>query len=558
MNQFPFVKCFHPRRVYNQYAHKELLVGCGECPACLESRTSFNVLRCDNESRQHELTWFITLTMRDEHLPYATAWSTNDDHYHFYYSSYRWRGEELGDLEYTCDYSDVDFADYLNRVHYKDQPQGLPAIGVLCKRDVQLFVMRLRKEIFVKTLHYEFKKKYPRSPRFVRRVLKSGKTSSRRFESEEYKLFRKNEGRRIWQASALKFFAVGEYGSAYLRPHYHLLVWCDHPFARHIMSSCVSKSWRFGRKDCQLVSGSASQYVAGYVNSFSHIPSFLRFKDFRPFMLHSKSLGVPPFEPCREVVEDASSGESVVYYRPTPQGVQRCEFWRSAVCRLYPRVFGFSENGDVTNRRLYTLWSSVSKFWTSPMKAAYDISRILVLGDRYSYDFSVHYTYTDSYQLCSQICEDLFRCRFAYPRGSVSSLDFFAESDLIRRCQSRIYTCLLISRSFLEFCDIVKCDAYVYYAAIRDFWQNHDYRCLSNWHSVVADFLSDKDNQMDFIVDFVDEDTGEIFRQLDFESVCCLDPNSVYYRYFVSYMTNRHNDRLKHKKFNDLNNVLDG
>ena len=153
---------------------------------------------------------------------------------------------------------------------------------VLCYRDVQLFLKRLRKYI--------------------------------------------NENDYIpTQGKYLRFFVCGEYGETFGRPHYHIMFFsnsaelCERhkyygdggeQFTTSLLESYVRKAWQqkgvdnvkkpIGRIDFQRASGSAS-YVASYVNCLSSIPAFLRENAaFRPFCHSSSSPPIGTKAICAE------------------------------------------------------------------------------------------------------------------------------------------------------------------------------------------------------------------------------------------------------------------
>lgn len=83
----------------------------------------------------------------------------------------------------------------------------------------------------------------------------------------------------------IRYYACGEYGDRFGRPHYHAVIFGlkqeDFPL--------VHKSWSFGMVDCQVPNMEAFQYVAGYVNK--KLGKVKEWKFANPYQ-------VPPFQRC--------------------------------------------------------------------------------------------------------------------------------------------------------------------------------------------------------------------------------------------------------------------
>lgn len=107
-----------------------LVIGCGQCMGCRIARSREWADRCMLELKYASSAWFLTLTYDDEHIPMSA------------YSD-----PETGELAGRC--------------------------NTLARRDVQLFLMRLRK---------------------------------------------------AFPESVIRFFGCGEYGPETIRPHYHMIV----------------------------------------------------------------------------------------------------------------------------------------------------------------------------------------------------------------------------------------------------------------------------------------------------------------------------------------------
>lgn len=158
------MQCPHPihlRRKDDDGFINYISVPCGKCPICLSNRKRDWVFRLKKEMSNCDSSYFVTLTYDDDHLP-------------------------------------------------RD--------GLLCKRDVQLFLKRLRKYI------YPFK---------------------------------------------VRYFYVGEYGDETMRPHYHLLLFnFPHEFdlkcaLRDTWQLCSPLQWNLDGV-IGSVTGQSINYVASY------------------------------------------------------------------------------------------------------------------------------------------------------------------------------------------------------------------------------------------------------------------------------------------------------
>lgn len=158
---------FNPAKALNP--DHPISLPCGQCIGCRISNSQETAVRCYHESQMHPENSFLTLTFSDEHLPE--------------------------------NYS-------------------------ISKRDLQLFLKRLRK-------HCEPKK--------------------------------------------IRYFGNGEYGDLHGRPHYHLLAFnhdwsdkvlhsvCPHTGSRRYTSEALSKLWTFGNCLTGSVTYASAAYVARYI-----------------------------------------------------------------------------------------------------------------------------------------------------------------------------------------------------------------------------------------------------------------------------------------------------
>lgn len=108
-------------------------------------------------------------------------------------------------------------------------------VNVLCKRDLQLFLKRVRKCI---------------------------------------------------EPDRIRFFACGEYGPTTLRPHYHMILF-NFPTTKDVFKT-VSEKWSLGFVSVSRIKPAHFDYVAKYCASYMYLPEYLRCKTFRPFILCSR------------------------------------------------------------------------------------------------------------------------------------------------------------------------------------------------------------------------------------------------------------------------------
>lgn len=166
-----------------------IYVPCGKCEACLTNRRSQWTFRLKQELKQAESCNFITLTYDDVHLPFKHI-------------------DKFGGL---C--------------------------PVVSKRDVQLFLKRLRKKI---------------------------------------------------QPFKIRYFLVSEYGPQTYRPHYHLLLFNFPNVLKNKLDDFLSESWDLGFIRVDPVNDARIHYVTGYCLDGSQLPDYLP----KNFMLCSRRPGI--------------------------------------------------------------------------------------------------------------------------------------------------------------------------------------------------------------------------------------------------------------------------
>lgn len=194
------MRCIRPVRLLD--GDNVVFVPCGKCVNCMRNKQNDWIFRLSQEQLSWQYTYFVTLTYRDNDL-------------HFVCSL---KGSHGNHAEFSC----------------------------LNKRDIQLFLKRLRKNI-------------------------KGK---------------------------LKYIICGEYGDTTLRPHYHGLLFSDCELDRDV----VLKSWNHQDivYNCFDVAyeGAAAGYVTKYLTKSVLLPKYIQLADrqIKPFIMCSKGLGISYLE----------------------------------------------------------------------------------------------------------------------------------------------------------------------------------------------------------------------------------------------------------------------
>lgn len=248
----PWVSCFKPVSIRDCFG-RELMVGCGSCPACQEIKRNSLSNRLALEEHRAKYCSFVTLTYDEAHLPIVDAsrlFSSFDGEVVTLLQNYDFNEnfstpsvvntEELRNSVvlynkhrafYKANYS------VNSNVTYEDNQ-----VAVLVNRHLQLFIKRFRKYV-----------------------------------SQNY-----NE--------KIRYYAVGEYGVQSLRPHWHILFFYSSSQlardfentvqlgtkSRPIQTPVFLRSlWKFGYIDSKQTDGKAYFYVSSYVNKPADFPYVL-------------------------------------------------------------------------------------------------------------------------------------------------------------------------------------------------------------------------------------------------------------------------------------------
>lgn len=290
--------CFHPKTIYNPYTGEKIVTRCGKCAACLNSRAAQWIQRLDLESTCHKYTLFVTLTYDDFNVPQFVRMRKDDYPEPAYIDSETGVIISAHDIRAQFDRSDWDYI------------SDTKVLNVLHKKDFQDFFKRLR---------YYF------------------------YECDKAKL---------------RYYLGAEYGPRTYRPHGHLLLFFDSELCLQRIEEFLSKAWPFGNcYDPHLVSGSAADYCAAYINGLFSLPKIYLHGEIRPFSLFSKSPSIGSGAALSENVRESivRGDNTMSTFQVSSRTFENVPLWRSIEARRFPRLPRFGSLSHDDRVTLYKL-----------------------------------------------------------------------------------------------------------------------------------------------------------------------------------------------------------
>jgi len=382
-----FQNCEHPTRVVKDgVVH---YYPCGHCSPCLNARASSLRSRVASEAQYHRFTYFLTLTYRNDCIPYY-SWST-------YYQ--RWCPGRLvvdsssSPLSYPAvpklgpdiiedQMLDSSYNEYCWRPYIRNfrvtGPQDIGDwrnyFGVVSCRDVQLFLKRLRKNL--STLYNKEVRQLLRY-RLLSLRLRYGVTESMSryqihrllannitYHNEKEKILSEISALPRWRANMLRYFVCAEYGPNTFRPHYHGLLFTNDSTVARLLPLAVAKSWTLSDSATRplepIESQAAIAYVSKYVTGNTRLPKILRTKLTRTFYLASRrpSLGTIAYdyEKVRSFYDRGSIIESLPRYDNFGAYVGELDvrISQSVLSRYFPKCQGYGSLPRRDKLRIYS------------------------------------------------------------------------------------------------------------------------------------------------------------------------------------------------------------
>lgn len=295
-----FISCLNPQYVFNPYLKRYVVAACGKCEACLDAHAASWVQRLDIEASDHPFVWFVTFQYDETHVPQVVL-LRKEDNPNYPLPSYI--DSDTGEIFSLADCKDFEQKD----VDFCYETKILNIVNV---RDFQLFIKSIRK--YAKK-HYH---------------------------------------------ASFRYFCTFEYGPQTYRPHLHSLFFIDSPLLSENFIELLNKYWNYG---CvyqpHLVVGSASSYVASYVNSFYSLPKIYSHPRLRQRSVFSKKPPIGFNDFIRAQVKDIFLKQEFQVSLPLAKKDRFCDvpLWRSIRSFLYPYIPLFSSYTYLERVALYRL-----------------------------------------------------------------------------------------------------------------------------------------------------------------------------------------------------------
>ena len=378
------------------------------------------------------------------------------------------------------------------------QGRSLPygVIPYLDSHDLRLFMVRLRQRI--------------RSQRC--RVYKTHDTKSYRLELNK---FRTDE--------TFTYYAIGEYGPQTFRPHFHLLLFFNQSETLQALERHISKAWSMGNCDIRLADNNVSSYVSSYVSSTMSLPKIYGSAQIRPFYRKSLHFAQDAQQDFKEQIIDFE------YYR-TQQfnkiigGKDRCFFFtHSYQNSIYPKITGFGQLPVDCLLARYQLAERLREYYAK-------------LGNIDSRTITIQFLIT--------CLKHTFKAG-VNPKPmhdaalDLYNFDFSDNPEKDKYTINTLYKVLLTSKLFCKNYSTLQLNPYRYVLRIIDYWSYQDL------------------NRLNYSLSNLEE-VDDVTQHLYYEPLTELSNihQSPLYQQFSEFVQHEAHECVKHKKQNDINQLL--
>ena len=316
-----FEGCLHPITVYHH--GEKYSVPCGKCPACLLMKSNHWNFRLSDAIDNVTYSIFFTLTYDNKYLPKI--------HCRFMNGVY-WFDRDERDIRFDgvkdkLRDDDLPFDGFISKRCWPiiQNYDSVDYFGYSSKRDVQLWLKLLRRDI-------------------DRTFIETGL-----YEKEETKL---------------RYYCISEYGPLTFRPHVHGVLFTENgEVCEYLLQSSMYKNWAMCDKSLfeeytHLCDNGAAGYLSSYLTCSNSLPQILKYREFKPFRLSSKSpaLGFESFD--REEIREKISVGVIEYFKTISRidATYVFQYPSSYLRGLFPKCFEYSV---LPFNRLYRVYAQL-------------------------------------------------------------------------------------------------------------------------------------------------------------------------------------------------------
>ncbi|MDE5568268.1 MAG: hypothetical protein K2J12_07480 [Muribaculaceae bacterium] len=295
--------CVNKVRIYDDKRGIYNYFNCGSCPACRQQLADRRSRRIRAHEPEGFTCYFITLTYRNEFVPYVKRSELYELSKNFY--------NTVDDIDYSVNiYRDNHVRSYRDRQIIK---HGTKSIG---KHEFTSYFSpsELNDLTTIRTLINRKQKRYKYDPDKVSIAFNS---DAKNF----VKRLRENISRYFQKRVELSYYYAPEYGPDNQRFHLHFLIWFPKGLSRSFVEQSVCKAWPYGdenrTKKYIQVARSPANYLASYVNCDASVSKFLQ-TNFRLRPSHSIAFGLSydlfGFQNVLQAYEERKSFEYTTQY----------------------------------------------------------------------------------------------------------------------------------------------------------------------------------------------------------------------------------------------------
>lgn len=395
----PFVKCESPFSV--KWRDTTQLVPCGHCTPCLNRQRDALKLKLRIEEQSARYCWFITLTYDNDNLPLFNMICRGNKLFARAITS-RVRDRMNQRSLYRGD-KDISIERYFNEMpHYITDPyrvfdKELDCMTVDPIRFRSEFILPSMRDYERQVQNYDYFREVQclKTHKVFKESVYGRDSTFALLFHDDLQLWMKRLRKKFkdYFDEEVRFYAIGEYGSKSLRPHWHCLLFFNSFEANEMFSNYFTTFeeledgkntcpkfllplWKFGFCTAVRTDKSAFSYVSGYVNQSHDFPVCVKLLCPQK-AYHSNNLGSSiQKEEIADVIkskdfESFTKRHFINYY-----GIE-CDYslWRSLYTKIFPRL-PFVDHFSID--QIFDLYTSFDKFKLVGSEKVTEISAYIV------------------------------------------------------------------------------------------------------------------------------------------------------------------------------------